>query len=220
MKAERAEGGCYVGGVLGYINNGSGSVRNCYNYGAVQNGGGDYCGAIVGWLRSHSAGNFTDNYYLDTSAPGAIGSGSNNTSMTAPAKTKAEFASGEVCYLVNSRTSTGDKAIWKQDIDNGNTPYDIYPLFDAAAVYFRSDSTYSNEPERISITISWGSMEFDYNAGQWDPDTHVLQRRLVAEGYGRQRSVRGKQQQCGFGSRVHIHTGFGFIIKVQPDGRL
>ncbi len=210
VKAERAEGGCYVGGVLGYINNGSGSVRNCYNYGAVQNGGGDYCGAIVGWLRSHSAGNFTDNYYLDTSAPGAIGSGSNNTSMTAPAKTKAEFASGEVCYLVNSRTSTGDKAIWKQDIDNGNTPYDIYPLFDAAAVYFRSDSTYSNEPERISITISWGSMEFDYNAGQWDPDTHVY------SGGWSPKVTDGNDLSVANNSNVALEVGFTFT----PDSDL
>lgn len=28
----------YVGGILGYINNTGGSVRNCYNYGEVQNG--------------------------------------------------------------------------------------------------------------------------------------------------------------------------------------
>ena len=162
----------YVGGILGYINNTGGSVRNCYNYGEVQNGGGDHCGAIIGWLKSHSAAKITDNYYLDTSATSAFGSGSNGTTAAAPAKTAAEFKSGEVCYLVNSKTSTGDKAIWKQDIDNGNTPYDTYPLFEAAAVYFRSDGTYSNDPERISITISWGAMEFDYHAGRWDPDTH------------------------------------------------
>ena len=49
---------------------------------------------------------------------------------------------------MNSKTSTGDKAIWKQDIDNGNTPYDTYPLFEAAAGYFRSDGTDSNAPYR------------------------------------------------------------------------
>ena len=74
---------------------------------------------------------------------------------------------------MNSETSTGGKAIWKQDIDNGNTPYDRYPVFDAAAVYFRSDDTYSNDPEQISVTISWGAMEFNYNEGQWDPEDHT-----------------------------------------------
>ena len=166
------ESGAYVGGILGYLNNSNPSLKNCYNYGEVKNGGGDHCGAIIGWLRTHSAAKITDNYYLDTSATSAFGSGSNGTTAAAPAKTAAEFKSGEVCYLVNSKTSTGDKAIWKQDIDNGNTPYDTYPLFEAAAVYFRSDGTYSNDPERISITISWGAMEFDYHAGRWDPDTH------------------------------------------------
>ena len=143
------------------------------NYGSVQNGGGYYCGAIVGCLRDHIASRFTDNYYLDTSAASAFGSGSNGTSASAPAKTAAQFASGEVCYLVNGKQSTGGNALWKQDIDNGNTPYDTYPLFDAAAVYFRSDGTYSNEPELISVTITWGAMEFEYSAGRWDPDTHA-----------------------------------------------
>ena len=83
------------------------------------------------------------------------------------------FVGGEVCYLVNSKTSTGDKALWKQDIDNGKTPYDQYPVFDADPVYFRSDSTYSNDPERISVTLSWGDMEFEYDIGTWEPNTHT-----------------------------------------------
>ncbi len=163
----------YVGGVLGYMNNTGASVKNSYSYGKIQNGGGNHCGAIVGWLRSHSAANITDNCYLDTSAPAAFGSGSDGTSAKAPSKTAAQFRSGEACYLVNSKTSTGNQALWKQDIDNGKTPYDIYPVFDADAVYFRSDDTYSNYPENISVNISWGAMEFEYNAGRWDPDTHT-----------------------------------------------
>lgn len=171
VKTDAADG--YIGGILGYINHTSGGVRNCYNYGKVQNGGGNYCGAIVGRLCGHAAAHYTDNYYLDTSAPNGFGSGSDSTTAIAPTKTAAQFESGEVCYLVNSETSTGGKAIWKQDIDNGNTPYDRYPVFDAAAVYFRSDDTYSNDPEQISVTISWGAMEFNYNEGQWDPDDHT-----------------------------------------------
>lgn len=168
-----ATAGAYVGGVLGYLNNPSGKIHNCYNYGSVKNGGGNYCGAIIGWLRGGTASNLTDNYYLTRSASSAFGAGSITTTPTAPAKNKSAFAGGEVCYLVNSKTSTGDKALWKQDIDNGKKPYDQYPVFDADPVYFRSDSTYSNDPERISVTLSWGDMEFEYDIGTWEPNTHT-----------------------------------------------
>ena len=168
-----ATAGAYVGGVLGYLNNEYGKVHNCYNYGSVKNGGGNHCGAIIGWLRSGTASNLTDNYYLTGSASSAFGAGSITTTATAPAKNKSAFAGGEVCYLVNSKTSTGEKALWKQDIDNGKKPYDQYPMFDADPVYFRSDSTYSNDPERISVTLSWGDMEFEYDIGTWEPNTHT-----------------------------------------------
>lgn len=168
-----ATAGAYVGGVLGYLNNEYGKVHNCYNYGSVKNDGGNHCGAIIGWLRGGTASNLTDNYYLTGSASSAFGAGSITTTATAPAKNKSAFAGGEVCYLVNSKTSTGDKALWKQDIDNGKTPYDQYPVFDADPVYFRSDSTYSNDPERISVTLSWGDMEFEYDIGTWEPNTHT-----------------------------------------------
>lgn len=168
-----ATAGAYVGGVLGYLNNPSGKIHNCYNYGSVKNSDGNHCGAIIGWLRSGTASNLTDNYYLRDSASSAFGAGSITTTATAPAKNKSAFAGGEVCYLVNSKTSTGDKALWKQDIDNGKKPYDQYPVFDADPVYFRSDSTYSNDPERISVTLSWGDMEFEYDIGTWEPNTHT-----------------------------------------------
>lgn len=168
-----ATAGAYVGGVLGYLNNEYGKVHNCYNYGSVKNGGGNHCGAIIGWLRRGTASNLTDNYYLKDSASSAFGADSITTTATAPAKNKSAFAGGEVCYLVNSKTSTGEKALWKQDIDNGKKPYDQYPVFDADPVYFRSDSTYSNDPERISVTLSWGDMEFEYDIGTWEPNTHT-----------------------------------------------
>ncbi len=168
-----ATAGAYVGGVLGYLNNPSGKIHNCYNYGSVKNGGDNHCGAIIGWLRGGTASNLTDNYYLTGSASSAFGAGSITTTATAPAKNKSAFAGGEVCYLVNSKTSTGEKALWKQDIDNGKKPYDQYPVFDADPVYFRSDSTYSNDPERISVTLSWGDMEFEYDIGTWEPNTHT-----------------------------------------------
>ena len=164
--------GAYLGGVVGYLNNDQGIIRNCYNYGSLQNDGGSHCGAIVGWMRKHTAGSLTDNYYLTGSAPGAFGSGSNSTTAVAPEKDSAAFQSGEVCYLLNGKISTED-AIWRQNIDNGITPYQVYPVFNAAIVYDHSDYTYSNNPEEFSVTIRWGAMEFDYHAGRWNPATHT-----------------------------------------------
>ena len=200
-----ATAGAYVGGVLGYLNNPSGKIHNCYNYGSVKNGGGNYCGAIIGWLRGGTASNLTDNYYLTVSASSAFGAGSITTTATAPAKNKSAFAGGEVCYLVNSKTSTGDKALWKQDIDNGKKPYDQYPVFDADPVYFRSDSTYSNDPERISVTLSWGDMEFEYDIGTWEPNTHTY----VGGGWSAAKTDGGKLSVSNE-SNVSLQVQFSF----------
>lgn len=200
-----ATAGAYVGGVLGYLNNEYGKVHNCYNYGSVKNGGGNHCGAIIGWLRGGTASNLTDNYYLRDSASSAFGAGSITTIATAPAKNKSAFADGEVCYLVNSKTSTGDKALWKQDIDNGKKPYDQYPVFDADPVYFRSDSTYSNDPERISVTLSWGDMEFEYDIGTWEPNTHTY----VGGGWSAAKTDGGKLSVSNE-SNVSLQVQFSF----------
>lgn len=197
--------GAYVGGVLGYLNNEYGKVHNCYNYGSVKNGGGNHCGAIIGWLRGGTDSNLTDNYYLTGSASSAFGADSITTTATAPAKNKSAFAGGEVCYLVNSKTSTGDKALWKQDIDNGKTPYDQYPVFDADPVYFRSDSTYSNDPERISVTLSWGDMEFEYDIGTWEPNTHTY----VGGGWSAAKTDGGKLSVSNE-SNVSLQVQFSF----------
>ena len=161
----------YVGGVLGYINNDTDTaVKNCYNYGSVSCVSNTYCGAVVGWARKIKT--LDDCYYLSGSATTGIGNKASYVPMP-PAMSKAQFASGEVCYLVNGKiTLAKDGAVWMQDVDNGNEPYDQYPVFDADSVYYRSDHTYSNDPEKISVTVSWGSMAFTCTQ-EWDPDTHV-----------------------------------------------
>ncbi|MDD7528089.1 MAG: GLUG motif-containing protein, partial [Bacteroidales bacterium] len=135
--------GAYVGGVLGYVNNTKAMVKNCYNYGSVSNGStSTYCGAVIGWVRSHTAGNLADNYYLDTSCSLGFGSAS-NSGATATAKTAEQFASGEVCYLLNGNTSDG---AWGQTIGT-----DPYPVLGGDKVYYgyadcdeNKDQTYSN----------------------------------------------------------------------------
>ena len=199
----------YVGGILGYINTASNTaVKNCYNYGSVSCVDNTYCGAVVGLANKIQT--LDDCYYLSGSATKGIGKKADYVPMP-PAMSKDKFESGEVCYLVNSKTSTGDKAIWKQNIDNDKTPYDLYPVFDAEAVYFRSDSTYSNYPERISVTISWGDMEFEYDIGTWEPNTHTY----VGGGWSAAKTDGGKLSVTNQ-SNVSLQVQFTFA----PDTAL
>ena len=199
----------YVGGILGYINNDTDTaVKNCYNYGSVSCVDNTYCGAVVGLASKIKT--LDDCYYLSGSATKGIGQKANYVPMP-PAMSKDKFESGEVCYLVNSKTSTGDKAQWKQNIDNNVKPYNKYPVFDAEAVYFRSDSTYSNYPERISVTISWGDMEFEYDIGTWEPNTHTY----VGGGWSAAKTDGGKLSVSNE-SNVSLQVQFTFA----PDTAL
>ena len=167
----------YTGGVLGYSNSGNTRISHSYNYGAVT-GVGSYCGAVVGWAKSNASNNLmSDCYYLDTSAALGVGAGSKSTVIPPTAKTAAQFSSGEVCYLVNGKLSrAADGAVWMQNVDNAAASYgtspDPYPTFSAAAVYSHSDGRYSNDPENVNVTVSWGSMAFVCTA-EWDPNTHI-----------------------------------------------
>lgn len=132
--------GAYVGGILGYKNRTAPSITNCYNYGTVSNNGNtNCCGAIIGWTRKNE--NISNNYYLSTSCD--RGFGSNSTSgLNATSKTKDQFASGEVTYLLNNKV-TDDTQAWYQNIDNGKTP-DPYPVFAGGTVYSKGNNEYTN----------------------------------------------------------------------------
>ncbi|MBQ7376131.1 MAG: hypothetical protein IJW52_04560, partial [Clostridia bacterium] len=95
-----------VGGVVGYVTNSS-SVKNCYNIGSVI--GSEGVDGVVGDIYSGIAENC---YYLSDS-------GIDNIDGTT-AKTSAQFASGEVAYLL------GDA--FGQSLDNGET-VDALPVF-------------------------------------------------------------------------------------------
>lgn len=144
--------GAYVGGILGYVNNSAPIIKNCYNYGKVSNGGDGCCGAIIGWARNYNTAETKNNYYLDSSASLALGSGSKEAAV-AEVKTAGAFASGEVAYLLNGGTTEGDQN-WYQNLDNGQTP-DQYPKFEGGTVYCSSEdtNTYTNTNPNLHASV-------------------------------------------------------------------
>ena len=111
-----------VGGVVG---NNDGTMSNCYNTGAVR---GYYdVGGVVG-INYDTVSN---SYYLTGSADSGIDEGDDE----AIAKSAAEFASGEVAYLLQGEQ---EEQIWGQTIGT-----DAYPTLGGAAVY-KHGTLYSN----------------------------------------------------------------------------
>ena len=109
----------YVGGVC-YSNNGT--ITGCYNTGAVSSNGNSVGGVCVDNYRT-----ITNCYYLSGTATGGIGS--TDVTGSAEAKTTTQFASGEVCYLLNGSRSEGTEEnplAWYQNISSDSR--DTYPV--------------------------------------------------------------------------------------------
>ena len=87
-----------TGGIVG--RQASGLIRNCYNIGTVT-GVGEYTGTIVGRVISGTAP--ANCYYLADSET--------DTLDGTTAKTAAQFASGEVTWLLNGSTDEGE-LVW------------------------------------------------------------------------------------------------------------
>ena len=130
----------YVGGICGY--NGS-TIESCYNTGSVS--GRSDVGGVCGLNRS----TITKCYWLNTAYTGnGIGT-DNGTSENVVAKTAEQFASGEVCWLLNG--SASENVSWYQNLNNGQT-VDEYPVPDSShgtvyhATYCQGEEVYSNSP--------------------------------------------------------------------------
>ena len=101
-------GSTSVGGVCGHHS--YGKLSNCYSAGAVS--GTAYVGGVCG---SNSSGIIL-NCYFDSEKCDKKAIGLNSgTSTNNKGKTTAEFASGEVCYLLNGSKSDGTLA-WYQNL--------------------------------------------------------------------------------------------------------
>ena len=133
-------GGSAVGGVVGF--NSDGTVSNCYNTGRVSGGYYDV-GGVVGANRS----TVSNCYYLigcaqDGSNKVQYGIGNDIQGSTTAdvagktsGKSSAEFASGEVAYLLQGEQ---EEQIWGQTIGT-----DEYPVLGGDKVYL-DDGVYSN----------------------------------------------------------------------------
>lgn len=125
-----------AGGVSGEIYGTTAKITNCFNTGAVS-GSGSSVGEICGYM---SSGEITNSYYLATSSDDAGG------------KTAAQFASGEVTWLLNGSQPTGT---WGQllgtnnlpVLDNTNKVYYGYPSCDESkGVGYYNTETQASRP--------------------------------------------------------------------------
>ena len=100
----------YVGGVCGHHS--YGEISNCYSAGAVS-ATSNFVGGVCG---TNSSGSTISNCYFDSEKCDKKAIGLNSgTSTNNKGKTTAEFASGEVCYLLNGSKSDGTQA-WYQNL--------------------------------------------------------------------------------------------------------
>ena len=128
-----------IGGVCGNFNGNTGTISDCYNSGAVSGTGtvGGVCGGIHFLVCP-----IYNCYYLQGTAAGGIEG--RDVSGKAEVKTSEQFASGEVCWLLNEEQSEG---AWRQKLDT-----DPYPVLDGPAVFKDGDIYYNEKTTAIEET--------------------------------------------------------------------
>jgi hypothetical protein len=120
------------GGVIGtaeYAN-----ISNCYSQANITQLSGIYSGGVAGSMTETV--NILNCYYDTEAWSGKIVGLSKKGKVDgrSTGKTTAQFANGEVCYLLNNGAT--NEAIWHQTIG-----VDEHPLFQGAVVYYNSDQT-------------------------------------------------------------------------------
>ena len=111
--------GNFVGGICGV--NYSGSISGCSNSGSVTGNGSD---SDVGGICGYSDGSISNCYWLNTTASAGVGDGSEWVTNVEK-KNTAQFASGEVAWLLNRERENGP---WRQNL-SGNDK-DKFPTLD------------------------------------------------------------------------------------------
>lgn len=142
-------GAWYVGGICGELN--GGTVKNCYGTGtatATYPGYGSTANPIVGGRLGSCA--VENTYYINAAENNAGG------------KTSAQFASGEVAYLLNANRN---EVVWGQTIGTESAPVLGGKAVYAGYEYCYSDSlTYSNDSSKVYQTKpehNFAKLEYD-----------------------------------------------------------
>ena len=171
-----------AGGICG-IN--SGTIENCYTTGTVnsQNSAGGICGSNYGTI--------TNCYWLEGTCPTGIGHGNGE----ATSKTKEQFASGEVTYLLQNGQTT---QTWGQTLGTDNLPvlttdearkvyaYSIYNGSDAAETgYANSGNAISLEGNAVAVVETAGFTAADGNDNvivKNSDDTYTCNKFVLTDG--------------------------------------
>ena len=141
--------GC-VGGVCG--TGSSVTITDSYNTGSVS--GNDDVGGVFGYGENCTINNC---YYLKAEGTGLGGINGADVEGQAEGKTAAQFASGEVAYLLQDGQKVGEDGtipqVWGQNIDNDGEKQS-FPVFSNAKVYKPSESSpckvgYTNNAEGL-----------------------------------------------------------------------
>lgn len=147
-----------AGGVAGC--NYSGTVKNCYAYNCTISAYGSRGGLVVGDSRADGGDTdrpgYVDNCYAANCTYTASDSGSYSNIVSTQSVsanvtkcavlTAAQFASGEVAYLLNGESSDG---VWGQNVTSGK-----YPVIGGAAVYKVKSGLCSASEEEMSTAYS------------------------------------------------------------------
>ena len=132
-------GNSYIGGVCG--RNYEGTISNCYNSGTLSETD-EY--SYVGGVCGLNDGSISNCYYLEGTAEGGING--SDVSGQAEVKTAEQFASGEVCWLLNEKQSDG---AWGQKLGT-----DPCPVLGGPAVFKDGETYYNEEGSAIVETNS------------------------------------------------------------------
>lgn len=141
--------GC-VGGVCG--TGSSVTITDSYNTGSVR--GNDDVGGVFGYGENCTINNC---YYLKAEGTDLGGINGADVEGQAEGKTAAQFASGEVAYLLQDGQKVGEDGtipqVWGQNIDNDGEKQS-FPVFSNAKVYKPSESSpckvgYTNNAEGL-----------------------------------------------------------------------
>ena len=148
----------YVGGVCGLIGGSTSTMSNCYSTGNVISTS-KYSGEINGYVDKSKV---TNCYYLAASSNGSSG------------KTAAQFASGEVTWLLNGKQPTGT---WGQLLGTDNLPM----LDNTNKVYYGYQSCdeskglgyYNTETQETRPAHSFNTNGFCNVCSGYQPATYV-----------------------------------------------